>query len=319
MAIQSKNGKGFEYACLNAFEEYLKGKNNIVLIENNEAVEIARKDYYKLLPTLRAKMDKAAQAAARVISRLEPRLQNPINEDNLYLTLQSDKKGIEGDVRDLIAIRKKDDWEIGISCKHNHSAVKHSRLSRTLDFGSKWLGIPCSSKYFNEILPIFDRLNELKRQGKEWKEILNKDVGIYMPVLNAFMKELKRLEQENPNIVPQKFLSYLLGNRDFYKVISIDNKKLTQIVVFSMYGTLNKSSGEIKPQVKIPQLILPAKFYDISYKNNSKNTIIATCDNGWSVSMRIHNAKSLVEPSLKFDVNLVGIPQTLYTQSEPWQ
>ena len=69
MAIQSKNGKGFEYACLNAFEEYLKGKNNIVLIENNEAVEIARKDYYKLLPTLRAKMDKAAQAAARVISR----------------------------------------------------------------------------------------------------------------------------------------------------------------------------------------------------------------------------------------------------------
>ena len=188
-----------------------------------------------------------------------------------------------------------------------------------MDFGSKWLGIPCSSKYFNEILPIFDRLNELKRQGKEWKEILNKDVGIYMPVLNAFMKELKRLEQENPNIVPQKFLSYLLGNRDFYKVISKDDKKLTQIVVFSMYGTLNKSSGEIKPQVKIPQLILPAKFYDISYKNNSKNTIIATCDNGWSVSMRIHNAKSLVEPSLKFDVNLVGIPQTLYTQSEPWQ
>ena len=319
MAIQSKNGKGFEYACLNAFEEYLKGENNIVLIEDNESIETARKDYYNLLPALQAKMGKAAQAAARIISRLEPRLQNPISKDKLCLTLQPDKKGMEGDVRDLIAIRKKDGWEIGVSCKHNHSAVKHSRLSKTLDFGGKWLGIPCSSKYFDEISPIFDRLNKLKSQGKEWKEILNKDVEIYVPVLNAFTKELKKLEQENPNIVPQKFLSYLLGNKDFYKVISKDDKKLTQIVVFSMYGTLNKSSGKIEPQIKIPQLVLPTKFYNIGYKDNSKNTIIATCDNGWSVSMRIHNARSLVEPSLKFDVNLAGIPPTLYTQFEPWQ
>ncbi|WP_338432255.1 HaeIII family restriction endonuclease [Clostridium tyrobutyricum] len=316
---QSKNGKGFEYACLNIFEKYLDNVNNTVFIENNESVIIAQKDYNNLLPELQEKMNKAAEAAVRIISRLEPRLQNPINGDKLRLTLQPDKKGMKGDVRDLIAIRKDNNWEIGISCKHNHSAVKHSRLSKTLDFGDKWLGIPCSDEYFNRVSPIFNNLAKLRRQRKKWKEILNKDISVYVPILNAFIEELNSLEQRYPSIVPQKFLSYLLGINDFYKVISKDSKEVTQVLAFSMYGTLNKSSDKIKPQVKIPQLVLPTKFYDISYKNNSKNTIIATCDNGWAVSMRIHSASTLVEPSLKFDVNLVGIPPTLYTQFEPWR
>jgi hypothetical protein len=34
--------------------------------------------------------------------------------------------------------------------------------------------------------------------------------------------------------------------------------------------------------------------------------------------MRIHSARSLVEPSLKFDIGLIGVPPTLYTQFEPW-
>ena len=34
--------------------------------------------------------------------------------------------------------------------------------------------------------------------------------------------------------------------------------------------------------------------------------------------MRIHNASSRVEPSLKFDVQLVSFPSSVYTQTEPW-
>lgn len=34
--------------------------------------------------------------------------------------------------------------------------------------------------------------------------------------------------------------------------------------------------------------------------------------------MRIHNASSRVEPSLKFDVQLVSFPSSLFTQTEPW-
>jgi len=51
---------------------------------------------------------------------------------------------------------------------------------------------------------------------------------------------------------------------------------------------------------------------------DSQTSIIVTCDMGWTVSMRIHNASSRVEPSLKFDVNLISLPNTIHTQIEPW-
>ena len=39
-------------------------------------------------------------------------------------------------------------------------------------------------------------------------------------------------------------------------------------------------------------------------------------DEGWTISMRIHNAS--VEPSLKFDVNLLSLPGSIHAQVEPW-
>lgn len=64
----------------------------------------------------------------RIIKRLEPQLTEPNGNEPLFLSLQADAEGIKGDVRDVLCIRKKNGWEIGLSCKHNHHAVKHSRL-----------------------------------------------------------------------------------------------------------------------------------------------------------------------------------------------
>ena len=63
---------------------------------------------------------------------------------------------------------------------------------------------------------------------------------------------------------------------------------------------------------------MPTQFYHIDFKKDSENTIEVVCDEGWQISMRIHNASSRVEPSLKFDVQLVSFPSSLYTQTEPW-
>lgn len=41
-------------------------------------------------------------------------------------------------------------------------------------------------------------------------------------------------------------------------------------------------------------------------------------DNGWQISFRIHNASSKVEPSLKFDVELIGQPTGLFIIDMPW-
>lgn len=86
-----------------------------------------------------------------------------------------------------------------------------------------------------------------------------------------------------------------------------------------MYGTLNQKSQERLPLLKLPKLRLPDRFYDIDFKKNSNTTIIIACDQGWSVSCRIHSAKTQVENSLKLDVQLNGLPSTLYKHTESWE
>ena len=56
----------------------------------------------------------------------------------------------------------------------------------------------------------------------------------------------------------------------------------------------------------------------MGFKKDSDNTIEVICDEGWQISMRIHNASSKVEPSLKFDVQLISFPSSVYVQVEPW-
>jgi len=53
------------------------------------------------------------------------------------LEIVSDLQGQSGDVRDVLAIRSLQKWEIGVSAKNNHRAVKHSRLSNDINFGEK--------------------------------------------------------------------------------------------------------------------------------------------------------------------------------------
>jgi len=317
MASQTQKGKAFEYACLKALENHLK-TNQEVKINATSALETAKGFYYDSESKLVEKLDKAASAAVRIILRLEPQLQNPDNNVPLYLSIQEDAQGIAGDVRDVLCIRKQNEWEIGISCKHNHAAVKHSRLSYTIDFGLSWFGKTCSDKYFKTIKPLFDELKVLKGKKVKWSEIENKEDNVYVPLLNAFVEELQRIDKEYVNEIPAALLKYLLGKNDFYKVITKDSKKLTQIQAYNLFGTLNRHSQKVKPELKVQQLKLPTKFFDISYKENSRNTIIVTCDGGWALSFRIHNASTYVEPSLKFDVQLIGVPQSLHTQIEPW-
>lgn len=113
--------------------------------------------------------------------------------------------GIAGDVRDILCIRRQNQWEIGISCKHNHSAVKHSRLSPTIDFGKSWFDIPCSQEYFNNINPLFEELRRMSERKMLWRELENKEERFYIPLLTAFVKELMRLDNENSREIPKNY------------------------------------------------------------------------------------------------------------------
>lgn len=78
-----------------------------------------------------------------------------------------------------------------------------------------------------------------------------------------------------------------------------------------------EDAGEVRV-ANVPRTPLPRVIYNMDFNPNSNNTVTIVCDNGWTVSLRIHNASSKVEPSLKFDVNLKGVPQDLFSHDEPW-
>lgn len=318
MAIQTKSGKAFEYACLESIQNHLID-DQAVKLEKNSSLSVTHNFYDSEDVKMKKKMKLGADAAVKVILRLEPQLENPSTNTPLILSIQEDAKGIVGDVRDVLCTRQQNEWEIGLSCKHNHSAIKHSRLSSSIDFGKQWFDIPCSKHYFERIDLLFDELREMRVAGLLWRDVDNKDKRFYVPLLNAFIEELKKLDIDNNTLIPERMLHYLLGRKDFYKVITLDTKRLTQVQAFNIYGTLNRNSGKIRPQTKIKQLSMPTKFLDINFKTNSLNTIIITFDGGWAISMRIHSASTKVEPSLKFDIGLIGVPATLFKHYESWE
>lgn len=313
MASQTINGKAFEYALLLEFYERLKNITSASITEN-EPYQNAKGCFDSFVEDEQDTFRITASAAINFLIDIEPRLSNGINEkDILVLEIVSDQAGQTGDVRDVLVIRSLQKWEIGISAKNNHRAVKHSRLSINIDFGEKWLGVPCSQNYFAEIKPIFDMLADLKAKDKstKWTSIENMHEVVYVPVLKAFRKELLRLDKENPNIVAENLVQYLIGNEDFYKVIK-GNKKV-EIQAYNLNGSLNLPFESIKPKAKIPKLKLPTRLIEIVYQDNSTTTLLVSLNEGWQISFRIHNASSRVEPSLKFDINLVSAPHTLFT------
>lgn len=319
-------GKAFEYACALSLMQAAAGQK--VVLE--ETVQLTKaKGYYEhdLSEQERLKLDQAARAGVKILLRYEPQITHPLGNEPLIITLASDQRGQEGDVRDVLCLRVQNQWEIGVSCKHNHTAVKHPRLSADLDFGTKWFELPCSREYFESIAPVFERLKEVRKASgnkAKWNDIGGEEekVKLYRTVLDAFIREVKRLDQETPGKVANRLVRYLIGTNDFYKLITHDAQRITEIQAFNIYGTLNRKAGDVKAISDIRKIKLPTKIRQIGYLEENgvmKNNIVAVyCDNGWEISMRIHNASSRVEPSFKFDVQLMTYPREISNQIEPW-
>ncbi|MCY4232874.1 MAG: HaeIII family restriction endonuclease [Bacteroidetes bacterium] len=171
--------------------------------------------------------------------------------------------------------------------------MKHSRLSDTIDFGQQWYRISCSEEYWSKVRPIFQRLQEYTEKGMKFSEITDKQDQIYLPILDAFIQETNRFAD------CKRMLRYLIGLHDFYKIIKENGTILIQS--FNLGGTLKWGK-------KLP---LPNQVIDCALKDKSKTTALMYMDEGWSLSFRIHNARSLVKPSVKFDVRLAGVPPVL--------
>lgn len=309
-------GRAFEFITLIILEKEISKVRDTIIIKNS-SYDATKRAWESIDEGLQVDLKKAAIAAVESIFDLEPMILEDGN-DKLELLVQQDSQGEKGDVRDILIVRRNVKWEIGLSLKHNHFAVKHSRLSKTIDFGKKWFSIPCSQKYWDEVNPLFDYLAKEKTKGTKWHELPDKENDVYVPLLNSFKDEVERSYESNPEL-PKRMVEYLLGEYDFYKVVSVDARKITQIFTFNLRGTLNQASKTTQPETEIPIAKLPTRIIKIDFKPKKKNTIEMFMDEGWQFSFRIHNASSKVEPSLKFDVQIVGMPTTIITINCMWK
>lgn len=290
MASQVKNGKAFEWAVGLAVQESTgfnikmgaEAQNNKNCFYDGDITEKQREVY-----------NRNAQHAVKHILEKESL---PSKGEILFLP---DNAGKLGDVRDLEIVTNLK--VVGISCKTNHDAYKHSRLSKKLDFVKKWRLEPngCSQRYFDAVSPLFDELQKIRSQSERqalWAEQADVPGRFYWPLLNAFEDEVKRVQ--SPEMC-ENFIKYLVGNKDFYKVVS--KSKGVTIQGFNLQGSLN---------VAMPQL--PTKIDLIKDKNSSQYSKTILFDKGWTFNFRIHSASSRVEASLKFDIQAVSLSPKIY-------
>ncbi|GAA8564661.1 hypothetical protein HpHA289_08340 [Helicobacter pylori] len=302
-------GRAYEYAWCLALEQKLSVFKKVIVDKQN-GFNACYRAYESLEKSLQERYLESAKQGVLLLLDCEPLLSEVIgsSQNGITLSLQKDKLGEIGDVRDILIYF--DRFCIGLSIKHNHDALKHSRLSKNLDFGGKWLGVGVSQNYKDTIKPLFERLENAKKEGMLWRDFPNKEQEIYAPLLQAFRKEVLRIDENKKNKVPQKMVEYLLGKYDFYKAILLEREQKTKLEAYHFHNTLNRSVKN-KPKRIIPLSKLPTRMIYFDFKPKSFNTLELVLDEGWSFSLRIHNASSRVEPSLKFDIKLLSKPESV--------
>lgn len=300
MASQVGNGKSFEWAIARVLADSLE----VPITEDNSALTAKVKFQEAPAPLKRRHMIAASVAIEHILTKEGHRIARGVPQS---IRIASDRAGQLGDVRDVVVQGTGD--LLGISCKNNHRAFKHSRLSSTIDFIGKW-GLSesgASETYQREIAPIFDRLQQLRDQSQgtmEWKNLSNKQNEIYAPILSAFEKELQRVTALHSNVETQMcraFINYIVGNNDFYKVIC--RKGMVEILGFNFHGTLNVKRSRY-----------PTQIHSVERDTKKKSTSVVRFQEGHTFAFRVHNAATLIEPSLKFDIQALSLPSSeIYT------
>lgn len=348
------NGKAFEYATL--VEMYRELRENgwgsdQVKVEKDKNYKNIEKAYEIVqssdedadyedgleqvhLETMSNAYNRAARVAAIYLRMVEPIL-TPNKKIYGVLRAMPDMAGAKGDVRDIdFSIydekREKQICDIGISCKNNHEAVKHPRITEDPDFAKAWTKneYHCSQEFIEQMKIILCRIDEYSAIYKKWSCVENKMDAIYYPIIKLFAKEIKRLGtvNENDSIEKQEhakrftrlFFEYMFGTQDFYKIIKDDNAKATKVYPYNMHGTLMQPFNGNKSEQQASTIAMPDEIVEVRIKPKSKTTIEIYFDQ-WIISMRLHNADAkITKTSLKFDVQIKAQPRKVMGTVLPW-
>jgi len=298
LARQSQviNGKAFEYAVATELQKRLA-----IPVRSGPEVDVCKNAFHSVGSVFQRALSGAAEVAVKHVLELEHTKLAAATLEEIWIA--TDDRGQHGDVRDVVV--ETSAGPIGISCKNNHAAFKHSRLSGKLDFVKKW-GLDekgCSDTYWSRVGPIFAELESIRKQSKataRWSDMQDVPSRFYWPVLDAFDGELTRLSSPSSPIaatVSKNLVMYVVGQLDFYKVIRRPEHVTVQ--GFNFNGTLStdRTRG-------------PSHVIGIDKLNGGQYSKTVRLNRGFTFNFRIHNASSRVEPSLKFDITAISLPPT---------
>lgn len=299
---QVENGKAFEFAIASAFSQQLDSP-----IKAGRELELSKRCFEKIELKKQKRFHRSAVTAVAHILQLEDARFGP--RPRVRIRFNNDREGQSGDVRDVIV--EHSDIELGVSCKTNHDAFKHSRLSSKIDFVKKW-GLSsegCSDAYWTRIRPVFVELAEIRSASEStalWSRLERVPERFYWPVLDAFETELLRLTGHGAGSareVTRRLVAYLVGNQDFYKVIDRSKNGSVEVLAFNFNGTLSVV------KTRFPELVI-----GVDRLNGGQYSKTVRLSRGFTFNFRIHSASSRVESSLKFDVTAVSLPPSeVYT------
>lgn len=349
------NGKAFEYATLielyRELTEHGWKSEQIEIVKDKNYRNIERayqiiqgadedsddEDGMEVLhfETLSNDYNRAARVAAVYLRLAEPILKT---DKRLYgiLCAMPDAAGAKGDVRDIDfeifedQEHKKKICDIGISCKNNHEAVKHPRITEDPDFAKIWTNdqFHCSENFINEMNDIFIKIDEYAKKYKKWSAVDDKMDTIYYPIISLFVEEIKRLgivdesddehKAENAKRFTQLFFEYMFGTQDFYKFIKEDGSHSTKVYPYNMHGSLMRPFNGGKNEQAVQTITMPNEIVEVRIKPKSKTTLEIYFDQ-WIISMRLHNADTkITKTSLKFDVQIKAQPRKVIGTILAW-
>lgn len=283
---QTDSGKAWEYGLARKFADLLH-----VPFPINNPSKCGQKAYESLSDEGQHHADLAAGEAAEFLLAHDDRLLKKPQS----IRMQSDMRGAQGDVRDIIIATETD--EIGLSAKHRHTDLKHPRVSSTIDWPYLWTGESATQEYWRDVRPLFRSLEV--SDVEKWRDLPDKDGDYYMPFLHAFKNELGRQYERKGAPIATHFMRYMIGRYDFYKVVKENGN--VSLTAFNIHNSLGWGK-------RVP---LPTEIRHVDMKPGSTNTILVQFNHGWELSMRIHNADSRLTTSLKFAVGLEGQPPRL--------
>lgn len=312
MSKNTDRGYGFEFACVDVGSRIL----NCSIDAGTQAwLDSKGITHFRALSGKEQQsMTKAAEKLFETLVQIEPW----VDEGEVVIERVRSKGGIT-DVRDILIKRVKNGVlkkEIGVSLKSNHDALKHQRISPKIDVGQKWLGVASEKHQLERVKSIFKEFkkycneNDVERYSE--LEENTKDMLLYSPICQYVAGLFEEVfNGPNGREATQHFLRYLIGSEDFYKARA--NFKDRELIIdsFNIRGSLKKGK-----MLKMPQRCLDVEIQDSD--RGYPNKINVVLDNGWEINLRVHNASSRIETSLKWDSQLVGIPREAWQTTIPF-